>query len=435
MRSSQKPPFEKRVQHPLRLLVINPIWPYPGHSSRAANVVLFELLSAFGKLSGVTTAFLKINETPNISLTPDEEIGLAEMKKNGIEILPPFQLESFRHPLKKLKQVLFPSLSDFYTQLDGKKEFSKYVMAHRPDVIFVPWSEWASALCADLPVPKFAYYGNPDHKSAFARASFRFGRSLLRAPRFFAEWLRAKHLERLHVSSMMEYEWLGDVAANDAAYYTAKGHPNAFYIQNVWISRFGDQWREERELLEQKKPAIIVGSIGKLDGTANTLGLEILGRDLMPELRRVLIPGSYEVHIFGVNKLHPRVEQYFRGPDIHMRGFVPDIDRELLSAQIFLCMNNASEYKVGHTRYLHAWSLGNCVVAHEDASLSMPEIVHGKNALLGRTPGEIAHFIKQALEDENLRRRIGEGGYETFRKHFTAPTVVSCIMEKLQAVL
>ena len=110
-----------------------------------------------------------------------------------------------------------------------------------------------------------------------------------------------------------------------------------------------------------------------------------------------------------------------------VRGFVPDIDAAILSAPIFLCTNNATPFKVGHTRYLLAWSLGACVVAHRDAALSMPEIIDGQTALLGDDAEGIADAITRAAADRALRRKIGRAvGKPTtlFRAESVAPEIV-----------
>jgi glycosyltransferase involved in cell wall biosynthesis len=238
-------------------------------------------------------------------------------------------------------------------------------------------------------------------------------------------------LERAHNAIMKRYELLGDVAANDASYYVSKGHTNAFYIRNVWIDRFGSGWRERRRALETVEPLVIIGNVGKLDGTANRLGLEYLGTELLPALRKRLARGTFRVEILGAGQLDPQIKRHFSGSDVVFRGFVPDIDEALLAAPIFLCVNNATQYKVGHTRYLHAWTLGATVIAHQDAALSMPEIKHEQNALLGRDAQEIADLLVRAGKDRLLRERLGEGGWETYRTHFTAEHVATDIIRHI----
>jgi hypothetical protein len=210
-------------------------------------------------------------------------------------------------------------------------------------------------------VKKFAYYGNPDAKAGLARTAFarEHGGSSVNYLRHRVSLAR---MERFHLAAMKRYEYLGDVAANHATYYTRRGHPNAFYVHNLWIDRFGTNWRDQRAS-ERTAPFAIVGSVGKVDGTANTHDLEILGRDVVPELRRGM-QGRFEVHVCGAGSLHPIVADYLRAaPEVQIRGFVDDIDGEMTTAPV----------------YLHAWSLGACVIGHRDSALSIPEMVSGEN--------------------------------------------------------
>ncbi len=121
------------------------------------------------------------------------------------------------------------------------------------------------------------------------------------------------------------------------------------------------------------------------------------------------------------------------GHDVIWRGYVDDIDREIRDCDIFLCVNNGTEYKVGHTRYLHAWSLRALVVAHCDAACSMPEIQNGVNSLLGKNAEEIAENILQAIQDKELAEKIRQVGYETYLKYFVAEKVAARICEQIQA--
>jgi glycosyltransferase involved in cell wall biosynthesis len=295
----------------------------------------------------------------------------------------------------------------------------------------VPWSEWLTAACSNVPIVKFAYYGNPDHKTG--RMRYLHDRKLKGGSvTDIRLQVALSRLEKVHNRIMRRYELLGDVAANDADYYAAGGHPNAFYVRNVWIDRFGDGWQRQRRALESPDPLVIVGNVGKLGGTANRYGLEYLGKEILPALRRRLAPGTFRVEILGAGELEPAIYSRLDGPDVAFRGFVPDIDEAMLSAPIFLCANNATPFKVGHTRYLHAWTLGACVVAHSDASLSMPEIRHGKNALLGRNAEEIADLIVRAGRDKSMRERIGMAGWETYRTQFRAESVASNIVERIE---
>lgn len=417
----------------MRILAINPLWPRPSHGTQSVNVVVFKLITELAKQKNIEVNFLKINRSSDPPEAEEEESKNA-LRSFGVRVLDPIILPPIPRR-SNWRRFFLPKLIDFYPEKAFSHLVVSKIMESKPDVLFIPWSEWLTALCEKIPVAKFAYYGNPDAKSALAMTKFNFDHGQDTFFTFFLKRTMYRNLERLHIQEMRNYEILGDVAANDAAYYVHHGHPNAFYIQNLWIDRFGDEWREKRKLLEKKSPAIIVGNIGRLGATANTYGLELLGRDILPQLHRTLKDIPYEVHLFGAGDPHPAVVKNLRRPEVRFRGFVQDIDSELLASNVFLCMNNGSAYKVGHTRYLHAWSLGCCVVAHKDAALSMPEIVHGKNALLGETPQAIAGLVKKAVEDSVLRMKIGEGGYETFKRYFTAERVAPKIIEAIKKII
>jgi hypothetical protein len=241
-------------------------------------------------------------------------------------------------------------------------------------------------------------------------------------------WRRAfERFEDVVVRFALEQTWAGCVSAPNADFYSAHGHPNAFYIQNMWpkLPVPGD--------VGTARGNKIVGNLGGQYATGNTFGLWFLAREILPELDRRL-GGDYSVHLYGAGQLaRPVAEALLPHPHVVNDGFVDDIDVELLSAKVFLLANNNDpDFVVGHTRILHAWSLGSCLVAHRNMALAMPEIVHEENALLGETGAEIAEQVVRALEDEDLRRRIGEGGRATFERDFLPQTVVRRVVERIE---
>ena len=88
---------------------------------------------------------------------------------------------------------------------------------------------------------------------------------------------------------------------------------------------------------------------------------------------------------------------------------------------------------MSHTRFLHSWSLGSCIVAFEDSSVSIPEIEHNKNVLLARDSHEIAEHIITASQDNKIRRKLGAGGIATLKKSFDAKIVANKIIAKINA--
>ena len=65
----------------------------------------------------------------------------------------------------------------------------------------------------------------------------------------------------------------------------------------------------------------------------------------------------------------------------------------------------------------------------------MPEIVHGENALLGRDGQEIAEHVAAVCRDDELRRRIVEGGRRTWEREFRPEVVVARIVRRIESDL
>jgi len=438
-KSAQFGQTQRRIAAPIlaasqvRLLVPTTVLPHRAHTVRAANVVLFEILAALVAQPDVELIVLPVSIGGRNVRTREESEGLVALRRFGATVLSDLVIPSQSGqacPLRlRLWKAALAAPDLFYPIVRFRREAETIVQRVDANVILTVWSEILTALFADARGVKVAYYGNPDPKSQ--RARLRFGRRYgMSTQRYLRGMLAAWMLERSHLREIRKWDLLANVAANDADYYRKKGHPNAFYMQNVWIDR-----GMARTPASTTVPGRIVASIGKLNGTANSYGFEYLWNLLLPELRAVFHDLPFELHIFGAGDLHPALAPLFSEPEVRYRGFVDDIDAELARASVFLCVNNATEYNVGHTRYLHAWSLGRCVVAHVNVRQAMPEFKHGKNALLGATPQEIARYAFLAATDGDLRRRLGEAGYRTFVDYFTAGRVVDELMHRIRRLV
>lgn len=398
----------------MRVLIPSIIWPSPEHSERAANVILNELITGLLQVVDLNVLFLKMS--PWWEPSSPRPRGLLDG---------PTYLQTLVVPRPRDKPRL-TAKSRVYPQVGQVRASDLPIARSEYDVVMPVLSDWVTMLISDWEVPKAAYYGNPDPKVARARMMLerKFGEGEIESR--LKQTARVHLLERVHNQQMKQFAVLSNVARNDAFYYTEQGHPRSLYVQNVWPDRFPDLKRREPVRGESFR---IVGNVGRLSSTANSFGLYSLGRELVPRLRG-RIP-NFVVDVFGAGEPYPTVRRSLNVKEVRLRGFVPDIDKEIHEADVFVCLNNASMFKVCHTRYLHAWSLKTCVIAHKDASLSIPEMKHGQNALLGGSQDEIADLIVEASLDRKLRNRVALGGYETFRQSFTGTSVGNRIAAKM----
>lgn len=413
----------------VRLLVLGGVWPFVEGAHEANNVVTHEILYWLAEDFDVFYGCVSSSSYE----WPVEAFRARELLENrGVRFLPLIRTEgrAVGRPRRIVGGVMFGRWEDLIPHSGDQRTVATLLRDLRPDLLLVVWSDLAAGLLRDNPIMRFAYQGNPPHKVMAARLELSNERSTGTRLRD-GLWLKA--VERAHLKVMRSFDLVGNVAANDAAYYSSRSI-DAFYIQNMWPSSESDVlWR--REGREQVEPFKIIGNIGNLGATGNTFGLINLAREIVPRLIQRVGAENFEIHLLGGGDPHPSVDPLIEGtPHLLRRGFVPDIESELLSAPVFLVANNHSRFKVGHTRFLHAWALGCCVVAYRDSRVSMPEIEHERNALLARDSSEIADLIARCAEDADLRRRMSEGGLQTLKESFAPERVCREIAERLRSL-
>jgi hypothetical protein len=398
--------------------------PSPGHRAPGAvTIVTFEAAAALVEL-GHTVVLQPLLPAPPSS---EQAADLTALTQAGLRVEEPLLVPQARaRRLDLVRTALSGGVGDFFPAVRLTQEVARRVDRAGAELVLHLWSPEALAACSRVDPPVFAYYGNPDHKPFAARLAHPALFDLRRASAedrlrlHLAGRANGRRLEA-NVQLMESCRYAGNVCALDADFYAEHGHPNAFYIQNMW---------SENEPGSPDSDDVIVGSIGNVGATGNTFGLHYLGTEIVPALERMR-GSAFTVLVCGGGTPTSAVDRALDRPSIRRLGWVDDIDATIRSAKVFLLANNNHpDFLVGHTRVLHAWSLGACVVAHTGMALAMPEIVHGENALLGASAEEIAGLVSAALEDAGLRERIAAGGLETFRREFVPRVVMERVLAR-----
>ena len=306
------------------------------------------------------------------------------------------------------------------------------------DAIVSIWSWEALAATYRISgVPKFVYYGNPDHLPMQARLRhpdlFNLSLSSIKDRLFWwFERVRNERRKRVNIRMMNACEVTANNSRLDAEFYREHGHPHSIYLQNMWPP-VKETPRVDCRSDAQPTSVKIIGSVGNLGATGNTFALTYLGRELLPRLAARFTDRPFEIHLLGKGTPSAAAAAALKDPRVKIRGWVEDIHEEFRSASSFLVLTNVNaDFLVGNTRILLAWALGTCVIMHENSRLAMPEIEQGVNALLGRTPDELADWIVKAAGDEPLRTRIGQGGKQTFEAYYRSDVVVPKMFDLVQ---
>jgi hypothetical protein len=422
--------IERLMPH---LLVVSGTWPCLNGHTAAANIGVHQILHSLAATNRFKLTFICAGESlilPPAMAAEDIE----ELKCAGVAMLPPISIPVLRLRERSLATIKNLSLQRWAWIMKGYGQHGRLVEAlggSLPDGVLTIWSEYASSIVGALPIPKFAYYGNLEYKNLEAQHELAAMELASRGGRMTAmqrarNTAMAAMVRRGHYGLLRKFERVWNVAKVDADEQRAGGI-KASYVSNIWPTDGTRRGAMDRRPKVQTQPLKIVGSVGRMAATANSFGLLSLSRELLPALKTRLGDGNFEIHLYGRPPPRDFVVAGLHDHHFKLRGFVEDLETEMMSAPIFLVANNYGKYKAGHTRILHAWSLGCCVVAAQDIKLAMPELVHEENILLGCTAEDIAALVARAGTDAALRARIGAGGKRTLAESFN-PVHVARVM-------
>lgn len=191
-----------------------------------------------------------------------------------------------------------------------------------------------------------------------------------------------------------------------------KGYTNTYYIPHpIQITKE----KSKRNFEVNNTVSILIA--GSLKGAASKLGFEFFLDKLLPEIDARLSDFKYPIHfrIIGHGNLPDYLRERLSGhPLVQLIGFVENISQEYAKADIMLvCIPVEHGFR---TRIAESFGYGLCVVAHEANAKGMPEIENEENALISTDAQQLATYILEAANDENLRSRIGRRAKVTFKE-------------------
>jgi hypothetical protein len=332
----------------------------------------------------------------------------------------------------RLRRLAVPFAEDAFPH-HGLHPLVEHELARaRPDATLVYLGfDALAATDGSRAAPRFAFMGDPAHLPPRHRRRFE---GIER--RGIAEWLwRIEN--RHHRRAVMGLLRRSDAAAVNAAHHAAElrrdGLTHVRYLQTPIDDWGGPEWAREKTELESKGP-LRIALMGHLRGTATLTGLAFLADRVLPALDERKGSNGYEVHVCGSGSLPAGLAQRLDHPAVRLRGFVPDVVRELRQSHVFLV---PTPIDLGaRVRIASAWSCGACIVAHTANSRGIGELEHGRNGLLGDSGPALAEQIVRAYDDPELRARLAAGGRATYESSYApAATVprVEAILEEIAA--
>ena len=394
----------------------------------AANRIFSNILDELSKKHDWTFILLPINftEKPTI-LTKNETICKRLLKKRkNIKFLNEIKMKQKKKNRSFFSRILVPKLSDFFPVYNIKNKSINILKEIDPDLVLVIWDEKLTDLFNFNNYKLYAYYGDPLIKNLKM--------ILQNSQRSFLKRIKdiyiLSNLEKQHIAEFKKNFIMSNNSLIDSNYYSQNG-VNCKYIQNNWKPDFSK--KKIKDIIVKRNPKIvkIVANVGLLSGTANNSGLNFLANHILPKLKSKNILSKFEINVFGGGIMENDLFDKLKYFNVNIRGFIKDLDSEMLDSDIFLCCNNFTKYNVGHTRFLHAWSLGMCVIASSNISKVMPEFEHKRNCLLAKDSSHAVILILKAAKDKELRNKVGLSGYDTLLKEFSPKIVVSNLISQI----
>ena len=347
------------------------------------------------------------------------------------------QQSVLRKLLTRFDRLRRPSLEYFHHPFPYfRSEIANVLGDIEPDVCIADEYEPLAAIDGlDLP-PVMAVVGDLTHLPAYYRwwreSPPPFGLDYLRGVVWL--WEKREIHRRLMIRMLARCDRVGVWAAHYTRWLQQNGAPQCRRMPHPISDGGGVDWQERRReavaAVASNLPRILM--IGALHGTATRAGLRLVARKVLPELERLFGVDSFELHIVGQGSIPEDVAPLFKRPSVRLRGYVEDIDIELLSADVFLV---PTPITLGfRSRVIAAFSYGACTVLHKANRAGLPELVHEENSLVAASGKGLAHQIFRAVRDPELSNRIRNSARKTYASRWTEEIAGGVIADELESM-
>jgi glycosyltransferase involved in cell wall biosynthesis len=336
-----------------------------------------------------------------------------------------------------IRRLLLPRQDDDFPRFRDPDAVVAAIEASGAQAVLLFWDTWFESLLPRLrTLPVYGYWAKPRFASLqtllenapepptlYGKLSHR-----------LALWDVA-HKRRRHYALARRLHAMSNICFLDTTTYRDMGIP-CNYIPNTWRDSFGASYRALREAQKaQNGPGFrILGSIGQLTATGNLYGIGYWSRHILPILEKRLAGQPWSINVCGrnVEQLPPDIQGRLESEHVVKKGFVPELDDEMLGNDVFLMCNNAGPYMGAYTRVIYAMAAGLCLIGHTNLARSMIELESGRNALLGSSPEEIAEHVVRVHEHPELAVDIGRAARQTYESHYHPDMVFQKIVAMLE---
>jgi hypothetical protein len=204
-------------------------------------------------------------------------------------------------------------------------------------------------------------------------------------------------------------------------------NPNSFYLSNTWPDRYSEQWRVRKEKLYSSIDGTgvkVLLNMGGVNQTGNSIARKYFLQSLVPVMISNKTSG-FEFNICGGGTIDNKILNEFKTFEyktkniVNIKGFVDNIDDEIMQNHLFLLLNNIDDkYNASYTRVIQCAAVGSTLIAHFNLSKNIPELEHKFNCLLFNDVEELQMILMNFAGLANEYFKLGENLRKTYEANF-----------------
>jgi len=322
----------------------------------------------------------------------------------------------------RVRRAVSPQLADLGPHVVDASHVAAAVDDAGCDAVFVYHFE-ALAASRGIRAPRVAGVGDPSHLPVYYR-----WRESLPSREALRQSLRVQAVMRgqpkVMVELLEECSAYGAFAAHHAAWLRARGARRCEYYRTP-VPDLGGPDAGRRRIAGEPLRILL---LGHLRGIVTLNGLSVFG-EALPVLDRELGPDGFVVDVVGGYEPPQGFESVLHHPAVRRHGHAEDADAWLKSTDVLVV---PTSIPLGvRVRIITAFSAGTPVVTHTANALGIPELEDRVNALVRRSPAEIAAGIVEIARDPALSERLRRGARATYERCFQPSVAAQAIVDRL----
>lgn len=328
------------------------------------------------------------------------------------------------------RRIVAPATADVFPGVRYSSSIEQTLQKFAPDAVYAFDFNPVVALSElEIDAVTLAAIGNLDHEAREVRRAAFPPQNRLGRTRHAVQRISERTMGDVEMRALARFDRVICHAAHHARWLEDRGVP-CRYVPGPVVDAVGREWLQRRRELAVGKTVPEILFIGRINSTINTPALELLAFDILPILEDRLGDNGFMLNIVGQGDIQPKVEARLDRPWVRRRGFVESVAPEFLRSDVLLVPTPS---RLGfRTRVIEGFSYGCCVVSHEANSWGMPDLVHGKNVLLGGNGKMLAEAIIEAIRDPALAARLGKEGRDLFERRHDAASVCADLTREIE---